>query len=201
MKHHSNKKTAVLVIIYISAVAIFFGVLYLIIELMTPTYYVGMYDFYPSYFDEYLSEDEDFSLVFIKYRNEAGSAVRYVIYPDRRLNISDGTRKSGQGGIVNNPAVFKHVFISQDLIISDEDYKQIMDFAALVNLEISYAEQIFLQGGHNYFLAFNGLSRDFRGNELYERYEFYAEENKYMYDILEILEKYGEIVFDKGEQD
>jgi hypothetical protein len=168
---------------------------------MTPTYYVGMYDFYPSYFDEYLSEDEDFSLAFIKYNNGSASAVRYVIYPDRRLNISDGWQKSPRPQVLESPVVFSEVFISHDLIISDEDYELIMSFADMINFENQHRNEWVLQGGHNYFIAYNGMLRDFIGLELYERYEFYAEENKYMYYILEILEKYGEIVFDKGEQD
>ncbi|MDR2572082.1 MAG: hypothetical protein LBD23_17530 [Oscillospiraceae bacterium] len=121
---------------------------------------------------DYLTEDDEYTFIFIVYPNDSHRVARYVIFHDKTLKYTEGStlfhvfgRVSQRLYPIDTPFCFTEINISEQTILSDEDFEMIVHLADEINAkkwedEYNYIIQ---GGGFRHFISYNGYYRDLHG--------------------------------------
>jgi len=140
--------------------------------------------------DDYLVENDDYSLVFVVYDTMAR---RYTIYPEKTMNFTKGWRK--EEFIITNPLCFKEILNSEQTIISDDDYERIEYLIEKIDIEnIGFGYDVIQQGGNRYFIYYNEVSCEIPVTMFFddEHGDFMEDGYNALMEIEQILKEYFE---------
>jgi hypothetical protein len=140
------------------------------------------------------------------YCNGSDRAARYIVYPDGTLIFTEGSTVHhvfGRVGIrpypIDNPLCFAKVEVSEQAVLSVENFEQIIYLADKIEVENWGIDYEFVRnGGFRHFISYKGYYGDPHGAFVNEHNELIRDNElmKIVEDIEQLLNNY----FEKGFQ-
>ena len=101
---------------------------------------------------DFLKEDDGFSLIFIYYSDDSGGTYRYIVYPDRTIVFSYGSRQYSH---VETPVCLEKIEYAYTRSVSYIKYSNIMRLAKRIDDSIN-TRITMSSGGYEFFIVFDG---------------------------------------------